>query len=56
MTNLDQDKIEESICIICDIINYPAWDVVLVITGDEELQEMNHTMRGIHSPTDTLSF
>lgn len=34
----------------------PPASVTLLLTGDEQLQELNHTFRGIDAPTDVLSF
>jgi probable rRNA maturation factor len=34
----------------------PALEVSLRITGDEEMQELNLTYRGVNRPTDVLSF
>ena len=54
--NLDIPKIQETIKIIQEIIGYPTYDVSLIITEDEEMQQTNLETRGIDRPTDILSF
>ena len=54
--DLDIDKIKETITIIREIIDYPTYDVNLIITEDEQMQETNLETRGIDRPTDILSF
>ena len=54
--DLDIDKIKETITIIREIIEYPTYDISLIITEDEEMQQANLETRGVDRPTDILSF
>jgi len=54
--NIDIDKIKLTISEIRDIIGYPTYDVSLILTDDEEMQQTNFETRGVDRPTDILSF
>lgn len=54
--DLDIAKIEKTVSTIREIIGYPTYDVSLILTEDEEMQETNLETRGIDRPTDILSF
>jgi len=49
-------KLEETLSIIREIIGYPTYDVNLILTEDEEMQQTNLETRGVDRPTDILSF
>ena len=54
--DLDIAQIEKTVSTIREIIGYPTYDVSLILTEDEEMQETNLETRGIDRPTDILSF
>jgi rRNA maturation RNase YbeY len=56
LPNVDIDKIKQTISEIRDIIGYPTYDVSLILTDDEEMQQTNYETRGVNRPTDILSF
>jgi Predicted metal-dependent hydrolase len=56
LSSLDIDKIKLTISEIRDIIGYPTYDVSLILTDDEEMQQTNYETRGVNRPTDILSF
>jgi len=54
--DIDRAKIELTISTIRDIIGYPTYDVSVILTEDEEMQQTNLETRGVDKPTDILSF
>ena len=58
-TALDQiniDRLEATIREIRNIVNYPTYDISLLLVDDEEMRQTNLDTRGIDGPTDILSF
>ena len=58
-TALDQiniDRLEATITEIRNIVNYPTYDISLLLVDDEEMRQTNLDTRGIDGPTDILSF
>jgi len=56
LLNIDINRIDQTISIIRDILNYKTYDVTLILTDDEDMCETNLETRGINKPTDVLSF
>ncbi len=56
LPNIDISKIEQTISIIREIINYPTYDVNLILVDDEDMKQTNYETRQINKPTDILSF
>jgi probable rRNA maturation factor len=54
--NLDCDLLEKAIQTTLELHNQSNVDVTLQLTGDESIQQLNHTYRGIDAPTDVLAF
>ena len=54
--NINISKIEQTITIIRDIINYPTYDVNVILVDDDVMKETNFETRQINKPTDILSF
>ena len=56
LPNINVSKIEQTIAIIRDIINYPTYDINLILVDDDVMKETNFETRQINRPTDILSF
>jgi probable rRNA maturation factor len=56
LSNIDLDRLKETIAKIRTEINYETYDVNLILLEDEDMQEANLESRGVNEPTDILSF
>ena len=56
LDNIDIDRVEATIAEIRNIVNYPTYDISLLLVDDEEMRQTNLDTRGIDGPTDILSF
>lgn len=56
LDDIDIGRIEATISEIRNIVNYPTYDISLLLVDDEEMRQTNLDTRGIDGPTDILSF
>ena len=56
LDDIDIGRIEATIAEIRNIVNYPTYDISLLLVDDEEMRQTNLDTRGIDGPTDILSF
>ena len=56
LDDIDMGRIEATIAEIRNIVNYPTYDISLLLVDDEEMRQTNLETRGIDGPTDILSF
>jgi len=56
LPNLNMDNLKQTIHHIREIIDYPTYDVTLILNEDEDMKDINLESRDIDKPTDILSF
>ncbi len=56
LPNINLTKLKTTISIIRDILQYPTYDIHLLLVNDEEMKQTNYETRHINTPTDILSF
>lgn len=55
-TEISQDLLAEAIQMTLDSLDKPDVDITVLLTGDEEMRQLNQTYRDINKTTDVLAF
>ena len=56
LPNINMEKLQQTISIIRQIIQYPTYDINVILCDDEFMTQTNNESRNINTPTDILSF